>query len=402
MKKTNALIFILCAAFVVAGVLSADFWRGIGSCAYNYVCAVSERGFVVATENFVNDMEKTATEKIGFHDFLVDFNSAFLRIAGAEVVEKEDATVVRTASGTLANPRPYMADHILEKRADNVANLYEAAKENGTQFVYVMAPTKGYALRHPKNIEDFTKSNCDRFVEQLRIRNIPILNLIDTMASKGIGEEELFFETDHHWRPRYAFDGAWQIADYLASEYGFDYDKSLADIENYEVTNLEDYFLGSQGKKAGRFFAKGGADDIEIILPAFDTDIVEEQPAKASVRKGEFKDTVMYMENVSEKDYYRLNPYATYSGGDFREQIITNNLNPDGSSILLVRDSFSCAMAPFLALGTSRTTCIDVRSNAMYVGDKINVYEYIEKTKPDYLVIMYTGVSAGDDLFDFE
>ena len=109
----------------------------------------------------------------------------------------------------------------------------------------------------------------------------------------------------------------------------------------------------------------------------------------------------MYMENVETKDYYNLNPYVAYSGGDFREQIITNKLNPDGETILLVRDSFSCAMAPFLSLATSRMNCVDVRDGG-YVGSKINVYEYIEALKPDYLVVMYTGVSSGDDLYNFE
>ena len=45
---------------------------------------------------------------------------------------------------------------------------------------------------------------------------------------------------------------------------------------------------------------------------------------------------------------------------------------------------------------------VDVRDSAFYVGEKIKVSEYIQKIKPDYVVIMYNGVNFGDDLFDFE
>lgn len=132
----------------------------------------------------------------------------------------------------------------------------------------------------------------------------------------------------------------------------------------------------------GTFFTWHGADDFKLITPNFETKIFEEQPFKKQIRRGEFKDTLLYMDNM-EKDYYNINTYATYSGGDFRLQIMKKFLNPNGKKILMIRDSFACVVAPFLALQTSELHVCDVRNGDYYVGQKLNIEHYINKTNPD-------------------
>ena len=401
MKKTNVFVFESCFLIIISGFASLKLWGGIYESFRTFVPMCREAGFFASADAFTSAAEKTCTEGIGGHDVYMDINSLFLRYTNTKIVEKEDISVVKSETDYLANPRPYMEDEKLKSRAEKVAELCNVATENGAEFMYITAPTKGYEMKYSANVEDFTKSNCDRFSLFLAEKKIPHLNLIEVMKQRGVSEEEMFFVTDHHWKPNYAFMAAGEISATLCDKYGFNYDKENMNIENYNVKTLKNWFLGSQGKKVGSFFTPLGPDDIDIITPKFETSLTEEQPNKGAVREGRFEDTVMYMENASARDLYTLNPYATYSGGDFREQIITNHLNPDGASVLLIRDSFSCAMSPFLALNASKLYCVDVRAGGMYVGDKIRVYEYIERIKPDYVLVMYTGVSSGDDLFDF-
>lgn len=117
----------------------------------------------------------------------------------------------------------------------------------------------------------------------------------------------------------------------------------------------------------------------------------EEQPFKNEKRNGKFEDTVLFLENMK-KDSYGVNTYATYSGGDFRLQIMKNNLNPNGKKILLIRDSYACVVAPFLALQTSELHICDMRNYEYYVGNKLNAEEYIKQIKPDYVLVLYSGV----------
>lgn len=404
MKKinSNVIIFLTASLIVLSGLASRELWRSTADCVKSFYANAKATGVLSAFDTFTADMESTATEKLSYHHAFMDISSAVLNATNARVVEKDDSTVVKTDSGYLANPRAYIDDGELRTRAEKVRSVYEAAKANGSGFLYVIAPSKGYNLEYPQNAPDYTKSNCDRFAAALAEKGVPVLNFETYMTENGISDEDAFFITDHHWKPEFAFEAADKICDELNRLYGFSFNGDPCDIKNYTVTEYENWFLGSQGKKVGKYFTSLGIDDISIILPNFSTHMTEEQPAKGLFREGSFAETVMYTENTAVRDLYGLNPYAAYSGGDFREQIITNKDNPDGASMLLVRDSFGCAAAPFIALRTSKLYVADVRDYAYYVGDKINVHDYIKEKNPDYVVILYNGVSLGNDLFDFD
>jgi hypothetical protein len=150
----------------------------------------------------------------------------------------------------------------------------------------------------------------------------------------------------------------------------------------------------------GTYFTEEGADDFELITPKFETDLIEEQPFKNSIRTGSFEETVLYMDNL-EKDYYGKNSYVTYSGGDYRLQIIKNNKNLEGKKILLIRDSFGCVVSPFLSLQTSELHVCDVRNFESFVGEKVNMEEYIQQIQPDYVLVLYTGTDLSSGRNDF-
>ena len=400
--KKNIFVFVISAFIVIWGMVCTPFWTGVKYNTVMFVKNCLSSGFFTALQTYADSMEKATTDNLSYHSTFMDINSVYMSAVNTRIVEKSDSIVIKSKNGYLLNLKYYVNDTSLENRVQKLNEVYNCAKENGAEFLYVMAPSKGYTIACPQNIADFTKDNCDRFSAFMKDAGVPYLNLIDSMSEQGITEEEMFFATDHHWRPQYGMWASEQICNRLSSDYGFEYDKKYNDISNYKVTTLKDWFLGSQGKKVGRYFSPHGCDDIDVILPDFETSMTEEQPAKDQKRVGSFEDTVMYMENIETKDHYGLNPYAAYSGGDFREQIITNKLNTDGKKIMLIRDSFSCAMAPFLSLNTSKLYVVDVRDSAFYVGEKIRVSEYIQRIKPDYVVVMYNGVNFGDDLFDFE
>lgn len=401
MKKANKnlIAFILVFVFVASGLASADTVKGVGGSVMQFFNDVSVYGVKYSFALATKSVEKALSEGLIYHDTMMNVNSVFYRLSGTAVVRKDDTTVARTKNGYLLNPRPEMTAEDLEWRSENVRELGEIAESNGAHFLYVMAPSKGYALEYPSNVEDYTVPNCDGFSALLREKKVPFLNLIETASSEGIAEEEMFFVTDHHWRPERAIWAAEKVGQYLSENYGFEYGEYLWNLDNYNIKTYEDWFLGSQGKKVGVHFTPYGADDINLIVPKFDTSLTEEQPEKGLVREGTFAD-LLYMENINVKDHYNLNPYATYSGGDFREQIITNHGNPEGKTAIVIRDSFGCAFTPFFSLGFSKLYVTDVRDGG-YVGEKLDMREYIQKIKPDYVIVLYTGLSGGDSLYTF-
>lgn len=239
------------------------------------------------------------------------------------------------------------------------------------------------------------------FLSALENSMIPYVDFSKELIKSDISVRDMFYYTDHHWKTNTGFVATGIICEMLHTKYDFNYNAQYTDVKNYEIKTYKDWFLGSRGKKVGKYFTWNGADDFELIIPRFQTELIEEQPFKNQIREGKFEDTVLYMENM-EKDYYKINPYVTYSGGDFRLQIMKNKLNLNGSKILLIRDSFACVVSPFLALQTSELHICDVRDDSHYVGDKLDMKEYIEQVQPDYVLVLYTGIGdVSDSRYDF-
>ena len=64
--------------------------------------------------------------------------------------------------------------------------------------------------------------------------------------------------------------------------------------------------------------------------------------------------------------------------------------------MVLLRDSFACAITPFLALSCSELTTIDLR---YFQGDLL---ETIQGLEPDLVLTLYTASSTGADaLFQY-
>lgn len=214
---------------------------------------------------------------------------------------------------------------------------------------------------------------------------------MDVFEEERIPTDELFFRTDHHWKEYPGFVAYQPLCKDLESRYGFDYTKEYADYSNYSVKVYPNYFLGSIGKKVGRYFKWQGLDNIRLITPRFETSMTEEQPIKGESRSGTFEESVLFMDHLN-GDIYKTNPYSVYSGGDFRLQIMKNNLNPQGKKYLLIRDSFACVVAQFLALQTNELHICDMRVLEGMIGNKMNMEDYIKESKSDYVVVLYTHV----------
>lgn len=394
MKKfnTNSILFIFAMAFIVTGLCGKCF-SSLKQGTIDMLVAVKHAnlaGVIKAKDN----IDDVSSKELSYHDMLMDIDSVGKNLLGTRVVKKDDTTIVKSDSGNLFVLVERLDDDEIDEVVSRIQALNDVSEKNGARFLYCAAPRKElYAQQLPSNVGSLFPENYYRLLAGLRASGIPAVDFSEVFKEDNVAETDIHYNTDHHWKTYSGFLASAAICRELSSRYGFAYNGQYTDLQNYTVTVYPNWFLGSRGKKVGRFFTWCGPDDFELITPNFETNMTEEQPYKKKIREGTFEETVLYMKNM-EKNYYHTTPYSTYSGGDFRLQIMRNNLNPGGKRILLVRDSYACVVAPFLALQTSELHICDMRDYVYSTGDKLNLEEYISKFRPDYVIVLFSGVNS--------
>ncbi|MCD7748976.1 MAG: hypothetical protein LUH42_02880, partial [Oscillospiraceae bacterium] len=137
-------------------------------------------------------------------------------------------------------------------------------------------------------------------------------NYIDMDAwfeENGWSMEDVFFKTDHHWMPQAGLAAARVTMELLSQQGLTEYDSTLLEDENWTVTVLEDWFLGSHGKRVGTLYA--GVDDISVYTPNFATNYTY-SGLKRYTTTWYYSDTILDLEYADNADYFNDNPYCIY------------------------------------------------------------------------------------------
>jgi len=275
------------------------------------------------------------------------------------------------------------------------ATLKTFLDENNIPFLYVQVPDKFCKYEDSdQNVDGvitFSNATIDDFIAGFNAMDVDVLELREELHKDGLNHHDLFFKSDHHWKPETGLWVTGLMAKHLNEKYAFNIDETLFSPDNYEYTIYEDAFLGSQGKKISLSRAK--PEDFTIIHPRFATDLTLEIPLINLNVTGDF-DITYDKSRLGNKNYYKDNPWATYFHGDKPIASITNNNNHDGIRILMIGDSFDNAIVPFLALGVEHIDSIDLRH---YIG---SLHELISNGDYD-IVICVHYISYVTGLYEF-
>lgn len=337
------------------------------------------------------------------HTF-IELYGGLQRLMGRQLVEDPDPqyTVVKLTDGLLVFADLETQQTDMTTRAQEMIQFSQRiSKEYRIPLLYVQAPSKLDVAQLPDGIVDTADAEADQFLSILQENKVPTLDLrpVFRQAAQEDPQEavSLFFQTDHHWTPAGAFLGYQRLCDELRSRFRFSIDEELTDPDSFEQYRFEDVFLGSQGRRVGSLY--GGLDDLEIWSPKFSTDFTYTVPIVGIEREGPFVVSLLFPERLADTGYYDTNPYTIYSGDDYLLSRALNENNPRGKRILILRDSFGCALTPFLALTAQEVMAIDPRN---FNGNQDTMMDYIDWLEPDLVIVMNsTGSLKVDKLFPY-
>ncbi len=391
------LLFLVVIYGMMAGLFFAGKNNPVGDFLLEYRTKVKPgTPILTRVEKAVDIAEKTVEKETFKQEEYNYFYGLLQRICGKRVVADAGYGEIYKTNYRQVIFRVPKRDKQVDESLEKIDALKKQLDAAGIPLVYVQAPFKitDNPSQLPANKKSYADHNVDRFLRGLRDRGINYLDLRPLLRDGSKTQNELFFDTDHHWRIETAFDATWMIATKLNNEYGFKINPLYSDISNYYVRTWKNCFLGSMGRRVGPAYA--GLDDFTLITPKFVTDYtLHEYDYGGDVQfKGAFEDAVLNQRYMDMEGDMELNRYAVYHGDN--EELLFENHLVDKGKVLMIKDSFGIPVYSFLSLGVKEMRAIDMRLF------KRSVAKYAAEVKPDVVIIMYNGDTFTDKMFDFE
>lgn len=350
-------------------------------------------------EEIKHKVDRFCTEKLLFRMNFFELNTTISKWLDRNIIEGIE-NVVKMKNGYLTY---YYELTDVSVCAEQVIGLKEYVEGTGAKFLYVQYPFKisKYDNQMPDGIKDYSNENADNLLKQLNESDVSTYDFRETIHNNGLDHYSLFFKTDHHWKPEVGIWVASELAAHMNQYYGYNIDTSIFELDNYNIQVYENWSLGTQGKKVGLSYA--APEDFSILTPKFDTSLHLQIPSKNVDNEGQFKDVVYNMDEFDKIDYYNGSPYDAHMYENNAVSIMYNNKVTDGKKILILKDSFSLVVVPYLALGVENIEILDVR---YFTG---SVKTYIKESKPSIVLVMYNPSFIGEfevgehtNIFDLE
>lgn len=339
-------------------------------------------------------LSQLARREIGFEDFadavqagylsdsfaaksaFVDLNGLFAGLTGQRTLNG----VVKLNNGMLSVSASEMNPAAL---ANGVAGFSNYLREQNIPFLYVQVPYKESLAGqdYPVGITSSANKNADNLLSQLSAAGVETLDLRPLLSQTPEMLEQYFYKTDHHWNSDGAFVAFQEILNRLHELLPDDnIDLTYAQADQWERHVINDWFLGSWGKRTGIFYA--GTDPLIWYTPKFETELSCAVPLHGWLFRGDFTDANLRTQYIEKKDYYHSSAYCVYIGGDY-PLVQHRNLNaPSPLKVMMLKDSFALPVQAYLSTVFQELDVVDPRYFA-----ECTVAEYVELTKPDIVIL---------------
>ena len=285
-------------------------------------------------------------------------------------------------------------DYDVQYAITKITELNKLCELNGTDFAYVSFPSKNMAndYKEEYNIDGNNEVLRDTLLKSLKKNDINVLDMRKLMEDDGLSYKDIFYKTDHHWNTESGLYAARKISNYINDSFGYKTYPENLDDDKLIFKEYKNSWFGETGRKFSTTWV-GALDDFTLIKPKYDVSLEYKWPGVFD-ETGDF--SVILDESVLGTDYdlYNTSLHYCYLPKAGVNTIIKNNNIKDGAKVLIVKDSFSMTVVPFLALTCSEVNMWDMRDN------EESLYNYIANYDFDMVIVEYTDYWS-DDMYNF-
>ena len=309
---------------------------------------------------FMSDFETYLTDQFVFRDQWIAAKALAERAAG----KGENNGVYLCDQDTLISrfetPDP-------ERVADNLDYVNKLVENVDIPVYFSLIPGKVsvWADRLPDGAPNASEEDIlAQAEESTQARWADIAAALE--ARKG---EDIYYRLDHHWTSLGAYYGYAALMEAMGLE--------AAPLSDYEKTTVSTDFNGTTYSSSGvRWMAP---DAIDIYVPG-------EGIAVTAWNGSQPEAGVLY-------DWSKLevkDKYSFFLGGN-KPLVVVEGRNTDGPRLLVIRDSYSDSLAPFLTADFSQVHLFDPRYN------KTPVSQYVAENEIDQVLVLYSVANFVSD-----
>lgn len=329
-------------------------------------------------DQFTNDMDAFLIDQFPLRNNVIEAQQETLLSAGEDVVIGD--------LYVLADDYIFCHTHVTKPeevipRAEAIATKRE---ELGIPFYYNIVPQKNLLFADKEEMIDagVDQADVDLTLSILEEYNIPVINTCKYFQSLDMEEiEKSYYKTDYHWNNYGAYNASEFLIKNLANQHVIN--KTAVPVkEDFVWTDLTGRkYLGDLRKQV-----------------SLEVNVEEYLPVYTPVNAADLKYYTDFSDNEVPRDT------IIFAGKD-DEVLEYNRLNCDNPSylrvenpfaiedkhVLIIRDSFECAMRDYLSTIFTEINVVDPRHSTAPDFDKI-----IEERDIDMVLIIYHNSTMGD------
>ena len=332
------------------------------------------------TGEFMEDFEDYVTDQFPLRDQWIRLKALSERALGKQ---ENNGVYFGTDGQTLFAHFTAISDEELARRVGFVNKL---AGNVDVPVYFSLVPDKSWVLSRllPANAPNVDDNSTIQRAAELCGKNVNFIDLTwvlkDTCGNSDPSKNDNFYRTDHHWTTM----GAQRAYQALMEGMGLTHQAENVDELSYQVlsyTEVSDSFYGTTYSASGAGWVE--PDSIYTMIPEGGTHgniTVTRYPEGQPIEGG-----LYYPEKLEIKD-----KYSFFLGGNQPLCVIKN---PDavGGKLLVIRDSYSDSLAPFLAEEFQEIHLFDLRYN------NLSLKQYVADNGIDQVLVLYSANNFNTD-----
>lgn len=314
----------------------------------------------ISNGTFGEEFESFFADQFPMRNLWVGFNAYFSLYTG-----NNGANGVYNCKNDYLINVPVSTDNNLDK---NLGAITKFKNSIDTPVTVMFAPSTGYitddvlpAVHNNYNDDEYFE-NAGKTLEQSGINFVDLREIFKEEYKNGT---QLYYKTDHHWTTAGAYTAYTKLCESLGTT---PTPKDSFDIKSY------DGFYGTTYSTSG--FLMTPSDSIEV----WENPNNNENNIKVKITEGKQTteyNSMFFYDHLEEDD-----KYPVFIDGNHALTEITNT-SAKGGTLVMIKDSFSHCLAPFLADNYSKIILVDMRYY------KLSVSDLIEQENPEQVVVLY-------------